>query len=91
MKARNKMFGFFKDDRKRKLFEGCDFLLAKQVIISSLAGGVIPKELAQLLDNYIDNPCFNTAFELTNKYPDLMVYFEQCKPNGLYTRLGIPK
>ncbi len=84
------MFGLFKS-KEQKMFDGCDFNLAAQVLVYTYCSSVIPNDLGQLLDQYLDNPNYKTALEITKKYPDFMVYFEQCKPGGLYTRIGLPK
>ena len=81
------MFSFFKS-KEHKLFDGCDHKLAAAVLVANYSDSVIPNELAQLLDKYLENPGYKTAYKLVEKYPDCINYFEQCKPGGLFVRNG---
>ncbi len=47
-----------------QIFSNCDFDFAKNLLISTYSGGIYQKNLAVLLDSYIENPCWETAIEL---------------------------
>ena len=62
-------------DSYEVVFKNCDFDFVKKELISTLAGGVIPNELAALLDAFTDLPCRETAIPLIDYNPDLAVMF----------------
>jgi hypothetical protein len=43
---------------------GCSYEYAAATLIRTFAGGVIPKDLASLLDDYTKEPCLETALDL---------------------------
>lgn len=71
--------------RKRKLrrqMEGCNYPMARDLFIQDFEGGVVPKELAALLDRFIEKPCFETASTLIDAYPVLAIYFRLARHGG---------
>jgi hypothetical protein len=48
----------------RKKLRGCDFERTRNLMAKLLGEMVIPQELASHLDSYMENPCFDTAFNL---------------------------
>ncbi|NPV70421.1 MAG: hypothetical protein HPY55_07240 [Firmicutes bacterium] len=48
------------------------------------AGAVIKKELARLM--YVSKPGLETAVSLLKYAPDFVVFFEESKPGGFFTR-----
>ena len=48
----------------RRAIKGCDFERVRDLMAQGLPEMVIRKELAALLDDYMENPCFDTAFNL---------------------------
>ena len=70
----------------KPIFKECDYRLASKTLINMFGGGVLKKELAALLDAFVSCPSFETAVELVKFAPELIVIFEECKPNGFYAR-----
>ena len=58
------LFGLKKKRYWKGTFSNCDFEFAKDLLIQTFAGGVIPKDLARLLNAYTNNPCRETAIGL---------------------------
>ena len=48
----------------RKAIKGCDYERVRDIMAQRLTEMVIKKELARLLDEFMENPCFDTAFNL---------------------------
>ncbi len=55
--------------------QGCDYEYAATELKRRLAGGVLPKELTSLLDEYCHNPCLETALDLILFDPNLLIVF----------------
>lgn len=47
-----------------QIFSNCDFDFAKNLLISAYSGGIYQRNLATLLDSYVENPCREAAIEL---------------------------
>lgn len=59
------MFKYWLTKRRlKKLIDGCNYEIAKTLLVRNLSGKVIPKELVCLLDKFIDNPCYDTSIDL---------------------------
>ena len=58
------LFGLKKKRYWKEIFSNCDLEFAKDLLIQTFAGGVIPKDLARLLNAYTNNPCRETAIGL---------------------------
>lgn len=65
--------------RLRKFLKGCDYKIAREILVKKFSGGVIPKKLALLLDRYVSNPCFETAVDLIRYNGDYLAVFELSK------------
>jgi len=61
----------------------CNFEFAKQSIINQFSGTAIPNELARRLDNFVKNPCVDTALELIKFDPDFVGFFELARNGGI--------
>ena len=48
----------------RKTLKGCDYEKVRDKMRQHLGEMIIQRELANLLDDYMRNPCFDTAFNL---------------------------
>lgn len=48
----------------RKELQDCNYEIAKAMLIKSFSGSVIPNELSLLLSKFVENPGFETAFDL---------------------------
>lgn len=72
------------------LLKDCNYDLAAKAIISQFSGKVIPDKMSQSLDYFISHPCPERAAELIKLYPDLIVFFAESRPGGLFSRMGIP-
>jgi hypothetical protein len=60
----------------QKQLKECNYEMAKTVVIRKFSGGVIPNELAALLDTFIPSPCIDTAVELIEYAPKFFAFFE---------------
>jgi hypothetical protein len=58
-----------------EVFRSCDFHHVKNELISTFAGGVIPKAFASLLDAFVRQPCPETAIPLIQYNPELAIVF----------------
>ena len=70
--------------------KGCDFLFMKGVMEQMLhiahtegkskgGGYYMKKEILEVIENFIDKPCPETAILLVKEYPDSLKYFEDSK------------
>ena len=48
----------------RNALKGCDYERVRDRMRQQLGEMLIPRELANLLDDYMRNPCFDTAFNI---------------------------
>lgn len=71
----------------KKQLKNCNYEMAKQIFINIFSDGVIPKELASLLDNFVSNPCFETAFDLLKYDLKLINVFELSRKGGFTENL----
>ena len=53
----------------------CDYDYAAMTLKQQFAGGVYPKELVSLLDDYCKNPCLETALDLILFDANFLVVF----------------
>jgi hypothetical protein len=82
------MFREWREKRKlKRQLTNCNFEMAKSILIKKFSGGVIPKELAYYLDNFVANPCFDTAYELMKFDPQFISVFELSQAGGFTERL----
>ena len=58
------LFGLKKKRYWKETFSNCDLEFAKDLLIQTFGGAVIPKDLARLLNAYTNNPCRETAIGL---------------------------
>lgn len=71
------------DEQKlRKQLATCNFEMAKTILIKKFSGGVIRKELASLLDQFVANPCLDTAIKLLQFDPNFIAVFELSRGGG---------
>lgn len=73
--------------KMRRYLHGCNYELAKGVLINLFTGTVIKKELSLLLNKFADNPCFDTAFALIKFDPKFVVFFEDTRKGGVTEHL----
>jgi hypothetical protein len=78
---------WFAKRKVRKQLQNCNYEMAKTVIIRKFSGGVIPKELVDLLDAFISNPCFDTAVKLIEYDSKFLVFFELSRCEGFTEHL----
>ena len=75
---------------KRKLkrhLSGCNFEMARTILVKQFAGGVIPKELARLLDAFSSNPGTDTALDLILYDSKFVAVFELARSGGFTEHL----
>ena len=56
--------------------------IVKSILTHTFAGGIIPKDLASLLDSYMSNPSFENASALVKYDPKFIAFFELSKEGG---------
>lgn len=66
---------------------GCNFEMAKTILVKQFAGGVIPKELAKLLDEFSSNPGTDTALDLILYDSKFVAVFELARSGGFTEHL----
>ncbi len=71
----------------RKHLHGCNYEMAKTILVRKFSGGVIPNELARLLDAFISNPCFNTAIKLIQFDSTFFSVFDLARRGGVTNQL----
>ena len=61
---------------------GCNFEMAKTILVKQFAGGVLPKELVKLLQAFSDNPGPATGMDLILYDSKMWAVFELAKSGG---------
>ena len=75
----------FLEKRKcRKLLKDVDYQFAAMNLVERFNNGVIEKQLAELFDSYLVDPCFETAIKIIDRSPGFLFFFSECKPGGIY-------
>ncbi len=74
---------FFEKRKCKKLLRDLDFHFAGRCLIDQYQDGVIENGLADLFDEYLSNPCLETALKIIEFKPALLFFFAQCKPDGV--------
>ncbi len=74
-------------EEPRKQLEGCNYGMAKALVVRNFSGSVIPKELASILDSFTSNPCFETAERLIEYDSKFLAFFELARGGGFTERL----
>ena len=62
----------------KKLLIETDFNLVAKLIAKEFEGAIIEKKLANLFDNYLKNPCLETAVKLIKYQPEFLSIFKNC-------------
>ena len=73
-----------KEKDLRAVMDGCNHKMAKALLIKQFSCGVIPRTLIALLDEYVVNPCTETAMKLVQFDPNLISVFELAR-GGSFT------
>jgi len=76
---------WFSKRRLKRWLKGCDFEMAKRLLAKRFGGGVIPKDLAKLLDAFFSDPGVNTALYLIQYDIDFIALFELTQPGPRFT------
>ena len=75
---------------KRRLkghLSGCNFQMAKTILVKQFSGSVISKELAKLLDAFSSNPGIDTALDLILFDSKFGAVFELARSGGFTEHL----
>lgn len=75
---------FFERRKCKRNLRDLDFQFAGMCLVNEFKGVVIENQFADLLDTYLSNPCVETAIKLIDFKPQLMLFFLECKPGGIY-------
>lgn len=62
----------------RNVLKDCDFGFAAEELRRTLGGGVLPRRLVALLDEFDRNPGRDAAISLIQSYPNFIVAFATC-------------
>ena len=73
--------------RLRNQLKSCNYEMAKALLIRKFSKGVIPNELAHLLDDFVANPGFETAVELIKFDSTFLAFFELARGGGFTEHL----
>ena len=76
-------FSFLNRNKWRTVFRNCDYEFAANELISKFSGGMYPAELSTLLDQFINNPCRDTAIKLVSFDPQFAAFFTDNKKRML--------
>ncbi|MBN1909733.1 MAG: hypothetical protein JW818_08340 [Pirellulales bacterium] len=66
--------------------QGCDYEYAATELKRRFGGGVFPKELVSLFDDYCANPCLETALDLILFDPTFLVAFVDNKKSKQFRK-----
>ena len=66
----------------RARLDACNHKMTKALLIKQFSGGVYPKTLVALLNEYTENPCTETAMKLVQFDPNLVAVFELARGGG---------
>ena len=61
---------------------GCNFEMAKTILVKQFAGSVIPRGLAKVLDAFSSNPSIDTALDLIQYDSKFIAVFELARGGG---------
>ncbi|MEK6647476.1 MAG: hypothetical protein AABY84_12470 [Candidatus Firestonebacteria bacterium] len=73
---------FLNEKKLREQLENCNFEMAKSILIKKFSGAVIPKELAGFFDQYVSDPCIDTAIKLLKFESKFIAVFELSRGGG---------
>ena len=80
---------FWRRKRHDNILKGCDYSLAARMLTRQFAGGVIKKELAALLDAFLERPCYETASSIIDYDMKFAVFFNESRPGGFFERMSM--
>jgi len=81
-----KLSNWFAKRKLKKYLSNCDYAVARQVFIDTFSESVIPKPLAGLLDEFIKNPCDQTALEIIKFDAKFLNVFELSRKDSMPAR-----
>jgi hypothetical protein len=73
---------WFAKRKLRKQLKGCNYEMAKEILIRKFSNAVIPNELVHLFDRFVANPDFDTAFDLIKFDSNFLALFELARGGG---------
>ena len=73
---------WFARRKLRKHLRGCNYEMAKAILIKKFSNSVIPNELIRLFDRFVANPCFDTAMDLIIFDSNFLALFEPARAGG---------
>ena len=71
-----------KEKKLREQLGNCNFEMAKSILIKNFSGSVIPNECSVLLDQYVTDPCIDTAIKLLKLDSNLIAVFKLSRGEG---------
>jgi hypothetical protein len=78
---------WFTKRRLQKYLTTCNLDLVRTLLIKKFSNAVIPNELASIFDNFVANPCFDTALALILFDSKFLSFFELAKKGGFTDNL----
>ena len=81
------MLKFFRRLKWYKRLQGCNYDTAKMLLAHQYEEQMHRTDFASRLDAFLADPCFDTAADLLDFNPKLIIYFEDSKPGGELDRL----
>jgi hypothetical protein len=78
---------WFTKRRLRKYIKTCNLDVTKRLIVKKFSGAVISNELASIFNEFVANPCFDTALKLILFDSKFLNFFELSKKGGFTEKL----
>ena len=78
---------WFAKRKLRKQLKGCNYEMAKEMLIRRFSNAVIRNELVHLFDKFVANPGFDTAFDLIKFDSNFLALFELARDGGFTEHL----
>jgi hypothetical protein len=75
--------GWWAERKLKKFLSECNLEMAKEQLIWMFKGGIIPNELARLLDNFVASPTVDNAMGFLKYDPDYISVFSMTRKGGL--------
>lgn len=77
---------FFKELKFKFELKKCDYNVARLAINYQFPDHALTNELADIVNDFLENPCFDTAIKVIESNPEFLVYFIESKPDGFFVR-----
>ena len=73
------VFRWLKRQKWQRRLQGCHFDIARSLLATQFQENYIRTDFANRLDQFLADPCFETAADLLEIEPELLSYFDASK------------